>query len=147
VSGRERTGHRDLLFSPWHRPDSLVRFLSRFDAERCAVIDVDFCEYCMKCNQPLALVEAQHSTARPKPATVTANLASLAGIPAYSVSYAKTATQLDVDSLRVQRIAPDVSAVREMTPREYANWLLALRVTHEQTACRSPHADRDEEAA
>lgn len=68
----------DKMWSRWHR--SLDN--------RASMINIDSLEYCQSCMQPLALIETtQGSGPWNKPVTVTANLARLAGIPAYLVIF------------------------------------------------------------
>lgn len=142
MSQRERTGQRDLIYNDWHRRDSLVRWLTDMEAYRCAAIDVDFCEWCTKCYQPIALVETQQSRTFDKPYQVTQNLARMAGIEGYVVSYWTTDDGLDVAGMRVQQIAPQLDAPVEMEPGDWARALYEMRVRHEMTSCTNQHAMR-----
>ncbi len=129
MSSEERTGIRSLVYSGWHRTGSLRRYLGIVTASRCCMIDIDACEYCCVCGEPLALIETQVSAAPPKRARVTERLAALAGIAAYSVS-----VQLDVSgeptTFLVQQRVPSVCGVQAMNPRVYAYFLWALRENH-----------------
>lgn len=125
----ERTGFRSLLYSSWHRPPSLSRYLSSRLASRLHVIDIDWCEYCDVCKAPLALIETQESTHDPKSARVTATLARMAGITAYSVSYWPEG-EADIGGFKVRRLEPPNSRVVTLTAAEYAQWLASLRITH-----------------
>lgn len=129
MSDRERTGSRDLSYSRWHRTDSLSRFIDARVAFRCKVIDIDWCEYCADCRMPLALIETQNSKASPKDANVMSQLAKLAGVPAYSVSY-WTDDGGDVAGFRVRRLEPEPGPAVEKTPAEYAEFLEFLRLAH-----------------
>lgn len=130
MSAKERTGKRDLTYSGWHRVASIRRYgLSARDAARLGMIDVDACEYCACCGEPLALIETQVSDGKPKQAPVTARLAALAGIPAYSVSIV-FGDQEVIAFFRVQRIQPEHPLIQVMLPHEYAGWLLAMRDNH-----------------
>jgi hypothetical protein len=134
MSQQERTGTRDLLYSRWHRYEQIRRFLPVRVAAMLKAIDVDWCEACHFCNAPVALIETQQSTRNPKPAAVTARLAQMAGIPAFSVSYTATSADDDIGSFVIQRIAPDATEdAVTMEPATYACWLLGLRLEH----CRS----------
>lgn len=137
---RERTGTRDLTYSRWHRPDNLHKpLMARLAvpkweawriADSCTVIDIDWCEYCKKCRQPLALIETQQG-ANPKPAEVTTNLANMAGIPAYSLSY--RVDNGEIVGFRMRQVAPSLSTVQDFTPEAWAEWLVRL---HDQHNCQ-----------
>lgn len=144
MSDKERTGWRDLTYSHWHRAASVKRFLTGADAQKLGMIDIDGCEYCPFCGQPLALIETQRSTAVPKSAAVTAALAKMAGIPAWSVSViadepigcdrcGRPMKWSDIRAFLVRQIEPYDSAVVEMMPEIFAKWLLAMRY---QCTCR-----------
>lgn len=133
----ERTGKRSLLYSGWHRPDSTARYLGRIAASKLCMIDIDSCEYCCFCKAPVALVETQESTHAPKSAAVTAALARMAGLPAFSVSLTPDQAKADIVLFRVRQLTPDVGDVMDMGPAEYAAWLLALRGRHVCKAARS----------
>lgn len=137
MSMNERTGERDLSFNVWHRPRSMRRFLEERYASLIGMIDIDCCEYCGRCNEPLALIELQQSSNQPKPMAVTSRLADRAQIPSYSVSYRTDQTVIDettgardVVALRWQQRTPIVSAVVDMTPADYVEFLVSLRVEH-----------------
>lgn len=129
MSDSERTGERDLTYSQWHRKDSIRRYLGHYEAWVCGLIDVDGCEYCRHCGEPLALIETQVSDRDPKAAPVMARLASMARIPAYSVSIV-FGDQEEIAFFRVQRLAPTRDAVKVMLPHEYARWLYEMREQH-----------------
>ncbi len=130
MSATERTGVRDLLYSGWHRVGCLRRYLGTTAAAKVCAIDIDWCEYCCYCGEPVALIETQQSTAAPKSARVTRRLAQLAGIPAYSVSYEATAGGDDIARFQVRQIAPSVGVTTEHDPHAYARWLMWLRSIH-----------------
>jgi len=134
MSTRERTGVRDLAYSSWHRADNLRRLIGLREAHSCAVIDIDWCEYCNTCKHPLALIETQRSRSVPKAANVTRCLANLAGLRAYSVSF-----WMDGDgpmTFRVQLIAPEFGPVVDLSEAEYAELLLNLRTMHDCQSVR-----------
>lgn len=128
MSHAERTGTRSLVYSGWHRPASISRYVGRVAAAKLSMIDVDACEYCCYCGEPVALIETQESTAPPKSARVLTTLARMAGIPAYSVSVA--VVDGEIDGFQVQELTPSRGVVLAMTPQVYAYWLLALRDHH-----------------
>lgn len=136
MSNLERTGRRNLLYSKWHRPASLRRFMSARDADSLAAIDIDFIEYCKRCGLPVAAVETQQSKRPPKDANVTVALCQMAdNLPCYSISYidgpAEGADDVldgrDVVHIRAKRLWPLPSLTREFTPEEWARHLLSLR--------------------
>lgn len=131
MSENERTGSRDLSYSRWHRSNSLKRFVGARAAFECAVIDIDWCEYCRLCKNPIALIETQRSRANPKPAPVTAMTARLAQIRAYSVSYWLTDAADDIAGFKVQMVCPEHGPVVEMIPQQYAEFLVNLHGFHE----------------
>lgn len=98
------------------------------------MIDVDSCEACCYCKEPVALIETQASKEAPKAARITAALARLAHIPAYSVSYEPDADGGDIVTFQVRQIQPPDPKVVVMLPKVYAYWLLALRDQHHRTA-------------
>lgn len=141
MSSEERTGRRSLVYSRWHRPSRVREFLGPVKAARLAMIDVDSCEYCAVCGEPVALIE-HHRGTTPKKAPVTALLAKLAGLDAYCVAYTlaaepescgscgqETGTP-DIEAFAVRRIQPADPWVTPMSPHEYAQFLLDLRRGH-----------------
>lgn len=133
MSSEERSGVRSLIYSAWHREKRIRRYLMPANAYRLLMVDIDSCEACRWCKEPVALIETQASKKVPKQARVTAALARLAGIRAYSVSYEANATD-DIVRFQVRQIHPDQPQVVEMLPAAYAYWLLALRSQHHRTA-------------
>jgi hypothetical protein len=142
VSDVERTGFRTLIYSWWHRPANMRRFIGPVRAAKLGLIDIDCCEYCAYCKQPVALVETAHTTRDPKSAPVTAFLARMAGIPAFSVSYSGSIKRShckacgrdkesgEINAFLVQQIQPPDGWVKRKTPHEYAKWLESLRDGH-----------------
>jgi hypothetical protein len=140
VSLTERTGRRSLCYSGWHRPDSTGRYVGRRAASDMTMIDVDACEYCCRCREPLALIETQESLGVPKWAPVMQRLAELAGIPAFSISVAvdhscqpSERCLCDPVSFRVARLSPLHADLGTLDPAGMARFLLSLRGDH---ACR-----------
>lgn len=130
MSMEERTGQRDLLYSKWHRPSRVREWMSVRERAMLTQIDIDWCEYCAFCSTPIALIETQESTRGPKPAKVTGNLAEMAGIPAFSVSYTRSDCGSDIALFDVSQIRPVEKDIGQMLPQVYAYWLLALRTDH-----------------
>ena len=129
MSLNERTGQRTLIYSGWHRPGSLGRFIPKHLASRMHMIDIDACEYCDGCKVPLALIETQQSRSKPKGARVTCILGRMAGVPVYSVSY-WCEGEADIEGFKVQSLEPYSPDVDTLTAAEYAQWLLDLRFGH-----------------
>lgn len=135
MSTYERTGERSLVYSAWHRPPSLARFVGEEAAAACHTIDIDWCEYDAITKKPLVLVEVAFDTGGYKHAEVTRQLAEMAGIPAVVVLYTPSAdrnvfdpAQYDIAAFRVKRIAPNPHAdFRIVTPEVYAKSLIQLR--------------------
>lgn len=143
MSERERTYERDLMYSAWHRTDALKRYIAQRDAFDCAVIDIDWCEYCRKCRQPIALMEAQCSAGAPKEASITCAVARRAGLAAYSISYSLTTDELDIEWFRVRQLVPVRTDVERLLPEEWARRLFDLRLEHEAADCTHPRARRN----
>ena len=138
MSARERTGQRDLTYSAWHRQENTRRYLGNRRAFELGMIDMDGVEWCRHCRTPLALIETQRSDGPPKSAAVTAELASMAQITAYSVSYTDNGEGCGgIHLFRVRRVFPAEAKVRDLTPDEYAEWLWSFRERH---ACRATEA-------
>lgn len=129
MSHEERTGQRDLTYSRWHRPAQISRLIGRRVAALLTTIDIDFCEACNSCNEPVALIETQHSDGPPKRAPITQKLAKRAGLPAYSVSY-RTDEWGEIVNFAVRQIQPPSADVQTMLPQVYAYWLWSLRAAH-----------------
>lgn len=134
MSMEEGTGKRDLLYSGWHRPSRVREWMTAREAALLTQIDIDWCEYCAFCGQPVALIETQESTKGPKSARVTGNLAKLADVPAYSVAYKRSEAGDDIALFMVKQLRPTEQDVGEMLPRVYAYWLLALRDQHNRAS-------------
>ena len=131
MAQEEKTGQRDMTYSNWHRQPNLPRHLSW--------VDIDACEYCEECKTPLALIElALDKGQAHKTATVTRNLAKMAGVPAYVSLYllGEEMVQngklwhLEIVRFRMQQIAPIYSEFKIVTPQQYINFLEVLRKRH-----------------
>lgn len=125
----ERFGNRDLTYSRWHRSKSLSRYVGRRPAFECGVIDIDWCEFCRRCNQPLALIETTMGP-RPKEATVTTQLGLMAGVPVLSLAY-EVDDHGEITVFHLRHLAPDREReVFTFTAGEWAMWLVGLRERH-----------------
>lgn len=130
MSDKERIGFRPLIYSGWHRVESLKRFIGVVAAAKTPMIDIDACEYCCHCKEPLALIETEKTDRpHPKKARVTQALARKAQIPGYSVAYSVDADD-EIRDFRVQRIEPPDDWFDFMQPEEYADFLKRLRDDH-----------------
>lgn len=134
MSQNERTGVRDLLYSRWHRSASISRFIGLKVAAIIKTVDIDWCEACHWCDEPVALIETQRSQRGPKRASVTQKLAERAKMPAYSVAYEPSADGADISGFTVRQIAPYEGDVRRMLPPDYAFWLVSLRNDHNEVS-------------
>lgn len=148
MSDRERTGHRDLLYSRWHRADQVARYIGLGDARRLKTIDVDSCEWCARCQTPLVLIETKNSERSPAAfvtqTRVTAQLARMAGISAFCVTYTcvcgitrghQTAEACDINRFQRLQVEPaGDDTVYVLTPAMYAGWLRDLHEGCEHTA-------------
>lgn len=131
MSDKERYGKRDLTYSNWHRVDSTKRFLDDFSAWRLGMVDIDDCEYCRFCYEPLALIEVAMDIGQYyKPMMVTSNLARRADLPAYLVFYVKS--EEDISQFRVTQLEPPGKPERILSPAEYARFLFAFHERHDR---------------
>jgi len=139
VSDEERYGARDLSYSAWHRVRSIARYVGLEAAQNLKMVDQDvtlYLELDPACRAPLALIEtAQDVGQARKPASATARLAELCGLPAFTVLYKVASTpnpadpaQRDIEAFRVRRIWPAPEHDwRSLTPKEWAKGLLQVR--------------------
>lgn len=139
----------------WHRRESVNRFLDGNRAQWLTMIDVDACEYCHLggCLEPVALIETKLIWSREKTITVTANLGRRASLPVYLVEY-ETLKPSELCGACDQPVAVDGNDIAyfavtgegapsdELTPKDYAEWLWALRLEHWQSACPNPASAR-----
>lgn len=139
MAQEEKYGSRDLTYSVWHRRLSTRRFVGIEKAQTLAMIDADvgvWVEYDDDNKMPLALVETARDVGQNhKTATVTANLARMANIPAYVVLYSHASTNNpagnewpDISAFRIKRLTPNPDMVwRTITPKEWAEALVKIR--------------------
>ena len=154
MSDTERYGgKRELTYSHWHRRASIARFLKGGDrvAYWLSMIDIDANEYCQSCYRPIALIETARDVGQSwKNCGITKKTAQLGGLLAYVVLYEaedpNTCTSCgnyqqpwpDIVGFRVLQVEPEAGRdFKAMTPREYAQFLVALRVVHSVSCDRS----------
>lgn len=142
MSDHERTGFRTLVYSQWHRVAAIGMLIGRVRAAKLVMIDIDSCEACAYCKDPLALIETAHTIREPKAAPITAALARAAGIPAFSVSYYGDIDRSRCDAcgrddergrptqFLVRQIEPPDTWVQLKDPHGYAEFLEGLRAGH-----------------
>ena len=152
MSDAERTGRRDLLYSRWHRPAAIRRYVGAVKAAQLEMIDLDSLESCPICHMPLALGETKNSLNDPAAFTArnTVNLANEAKVPAFVVCYSctcgvtgqrhETADDCDIAEFRVRQVAPEEGSTIPMRPNVYAYWLHAFRTEHYKSSGCSPRA-------
>jgi hypothetical protein len=142
MSSAERTGKRSLLYSAWHRSRSIARFIGSRRAWALTYIDIDCCEYCPWCRQPLALIETARGETAPKEARVSTVLGQMAGVPVYSVAYIAGAGAVcdgeDIEWFRWRQLWPSRLPEQHGTPAEYAAWLYELRIEHASSCDAEP---------
>lgn len=124
----ERNGTRDLTYSEWHRTKSLGRYVGQRAAYECSTIDIDWCEYCRRCGEPLALLEMTCGS-KPKHAPVMTRLAKRADVPGYSLSY-ETDDHGEIVLFHLRHLTPSDDRSFTFTAGEWAMWLVGLRERH-----------------
>ena len=133
MARRERYGERDLTISRLHRLAS----------DRCTAIDIDFCEYCPRCRQPLALIETAQDVGQPKATTVLKRLAERADVDAYLIMWKKDEQHPNgVSELRLQRVhgragRGPTNGLVTFSPEQYLRW---LEDVHGRCNCWKRHA-------
>lgn len=140
MAQEEIYGTRDRSYSAWHRRNSTRRFVGIENAQLLHMIDMDaalYVEFDDHDKSPLALIETALDRGQPwKTATVTRNLAELAGIPAFVVLYKLSETRrneadpdwFDIDSFRVKRLRPNPTfGWKLITPQQWADSLVGIR--------------------
>lgn len=156
MSQQERNGgRRELTYSNWHRRDSVGRYVTEWQARYLYMSDVDANELCVWCYSAVALIETtRYIGSFAKNADATAKLSAKVGVPSFTVYF--VADEPDNCHACHQWIAPwpDITTFyvvgphgeddvpRQMTPAEYAAFLVGLRLTHETRCDRVPAGDR-----
>jgi len=137
----EKYGHRDLIYSAWHRRGSTRRFIGLEKAQLLAMVDLDvslWLEYDDGTKDTLALVETAQDVGQSiKPATVLLKLAKRIHpvVPAYICLYTPSVALNpadsrwpDIEKFRCKRLWPFPENVyTEYSPREWAEKLLKMR--------------------
>jgi len=141
VAQDELYGERDLSYSVWHREASVRRFISDAEAHGLTCIDVDatlWCEWHSGTKEPLLFIEtARDIGQQSKPVTVLTRLAETSGRAGYLVlyrlsdapcfAYPDLGCAREIDGFRVRRVWPEPEPETEMTPEEYARYLVRER--------------------
>ena len=139
MSQEEYCDLRDRNYSEWHRRVSLSRFVGIELAQTLSMIDLDaaiYVEYDDHTREPLMLIEtAQDVDQVYKAATVTANLARRANMPAFVLLYKLSESKLeadprrlDIEQFRCRCIFPTRDGAWKIyTPIEWAQFLVRCR--------------------
>lgn len=141
----EQYGNRDgeLLYSRWHRPASMRRFVGVDVADAMSMINIDhiyrcdrWASYCGHCRRTQLIVESALDFGQSdKVARVTARLASDLRIPAVALValITPTADGQDIERFRVKQVAP-LGAIherlrgwQEFSPQKYVDLLVWFR--------------------
>lgn len=138
MSQEERTGHRDLTYSRWHRQQSVKRYLGVERAAKLSMIDIDDVEYCWACKEPLLIIEtACANGVKCKTALVSEAVARRSQLPAAIVLYTVDPSGEDIASFHVRRLQPQADKDWEvMNPSQYAEWLWSFREEHDRSCAR-----------
>jgi ferredoxin len=150
---RNPRGH-DFYMDVWHRKNNLKRFIDRQRAAWMSQIDIDACEYCNLCGQPVAVIETKDITETCKATTVTEKLAERAQLPVFLVEY-QLAHPIErcvscgrPDEVHGQDIVQfwvtDLSVGERLLklPTDYAEWLWSLRERHWKFECQNGAATK-----
>ena len=110
-------------YNDWHR-----------QFEGLAGIDLDFCEVCRKCYEPLAVKETCFDKNQQfKATTLTKMVGERLNIPAFLIFY----TPLDNDTMkfRIKRVSEPTTEIYEVSQKEWLNYLYSLQEEH-RTCCK-----------
>ena len=139
MSIRRRNAKVDLLYSEWHRPQSLRRFLGDRRAYALAMVDVDCLECCPWCWEPVALVETKDMRAASKSYTALRKLGERSRLPVFLVEFKRCKGSVwegqDVQSVRVT--AAHLDQPIRLSAANWALYLEALRTSHVCKRARS----------
>ena len=105
-------------YNDWHR-----------QFEGLAGIDLDFCEVCPKCYEPLAVKETCFDKNQKfKATTLTKMVGDRLKIPAFLIFY----TPLDNDTMkfRIKRVCEPMTEIYEMKQEEWLDYLYSLQKEH-----------------
>ena len=99
--------------------------------EGVAGIDIDFCEVCPKCYEPLAILETCYDKGQKYKATTLVKIvASRLNIPCYLVFY-KNLTP-DTLTFRIKRITSSQTEFQLMNEQQWVDILLDLQANHKK---------------
>jgi hypothetical protein len=141
MSLEEIRGERNLVYSAWHRPPSMARFIEDPEkVEAMSYIDIDCAEYHDHWSEVLVLIETAIDVGQDyKPVTVTFKLAQriYPPIPVFLVLYKISKTMNptvkkfqieDIEAFRIKQISPKWETdFTIMTPKQWAEKLLQIR--------------------
>ncbi len=146
MSQNEKYNYRDEVYSKFHRPNSLIRFMTARQAELLSSVDLDtllWIEYEGEENEgdrtPLMLIETAIDIGQlRKAATVLIKLAQMAGVVMYIILYDLSGTPnpaeprvSDIRQFRVRRCWPDPETDwTVMTPQQWCDKLLEVRAKY-----------------
>ena len=105
-------------YNDWHR-----------QFEGLAGIDLDFCEVCPKCYEPLAVKETCFDKNQQfKATTLTKMVGDRLKIPAFLIFY----TPLDNDTMkfRIKRVSEPMTEIHEVNQEEWLKYLYSLQEEH-----------------
>ena len=116
----ENESGADLTYSKWHR--NL--------ADRLGMIDIDWVDYCRRCNRPIALTESVMDVGQSfKSTVVLGELGRMCGLPVFLVMYDRLEGR-GIRGFRVARICPDRTSLRECSTEAWGHYLDRLQDEH-----------------
>lgn len=145
MSLTEMTGFRSTVYSAWHRPNKLRRYLPAKVADDMTMVDIDallrcerWIEACKGCYEPLVLIETYVDNKQTyKCAAALRKLAARAGVEAYVVRYVPNENNTDITAFHVRRVQPWREEWVEWTPQQYADFLVRVRARARTCTCAS----------
>ena len=138
MSQEERTNKRPLIYSAWHRSDSLSRFIDERTAVDCHMQDIDSIEYTRdeQGNMVfLAVIETKLDWGQEFEDTgVPKALGKKLGVPVFFVFYTPSQEPNpanprwpDIEMFCVRQVWPRTTEWRNYTPQEWARFLADYR--------------------
>ena len=105
-------------YNDWHR-----------QFEGLAGIDLDFCEVCPKCSEPLAVKETCFDkNQKYKVTTLTKMVGDRLKIPAFLIFY--TPLPNDTMKFRIKRVSEPMTEIYEVNQEEWLDYLYSLHKEH-----------------
>ena len=105
-------------YNDWHR-----------QFEGLAGIDLDFCEVCPKCSEPLAVKETCFDkNQKYKVTTLTKMVGDRLKIPAFLIFY--TPLPNDTMKFRIKRVSEPMTEIYEVNQEEWLEYLYSLHKEH-----------------